>query len=322
MKRKEKAPTWIGVDLGGTKLLIGEMTTEGKLLRRKKWPSGYLTQEEALALIQRGLDEFLAESLPESSPRAIGVGMIGRIDNRKGIWMEVDTDRHTPIPVAEILSKQYGLPCFLDNDVRSATKAEMLFGYGKQTRDMIYINIGTGIAAGFVSDGRLISGAHFYAGEIGHTSSGIAQRARCFCGREDCVEPVASGLGLDQCARRLAPQYPDTLLQIPDDGTRVGADQIFALYDSDALCRTLTDNAAQAIANLIMNVLRSSDPDMIVLGGGVVADGFLFAKIKERLNPFTIRYVTKGIHLTGLNPSFIGLMGACSNAILGISPAL
>ncbi len=318
----EKQPTWIGVDLGGTKLLIGEMTTEGKLLRWKKWPSGYLTQAAALELIEHGLDEFLAEPLAESNPAAIGIGMIGRIDNQQGVWMEIDTARHTPTPVAEILTARYGLPCFVDNDVRSATKAEMLFGYGRSTRNMVYVNIGTGIAAGTVSDGRLISGGHFYAGEVGHTSSGIPLHAKCFCGRSDCVEPVASGMGLDLCARMLAPQYPDTALEIPQDGTKVRADKIFALYDTDPLCRLLTDNAAQAIANLLMNILRSSDPDTIVLGGGVVSDGFLFEKIKSRLNPFTIRYVTNGIHLTKLDPAFIGLMGACSNAIMGTGSAL
>lgn len=318
MESTVKPSTWIGVDLGGTKLLIGEMTTEGKLLRWKKWPSGYLTQVAALELIQRGLDEFLAEPLPESNPAAIGVGMIGRIDNQQGIWMEIDPDRCTPTPMAEILSKRYGLPCFLDNDVRSATKAEMLFGRGRHSRNMIYINVGTGIAAGSVSDGRLISGSHFYAGEIGHIASGIAFHAPCVCGRPDCVEPVASGMGLDLSARLLAPQYPDTALQIPaDKKIRVGADKIFALYDTDALCHQLVDNAAQALANLLMNVVRVTDPDTIVLGGGVVSDGFLFPKIMARVNPFTIRYVTNGIHLTELDPSFIGLLGACSNAIMG-----
>lgn len=322
MSNGNKQPTWIGVDLGGTKLLIGEITSEGKLLRWKKWPSGYLTQAAALELIQHGLDEFLSEPSDESNPAAIGVGMIGRINNQQGIWMEIDADRHTPIPMAEIFSKRYGIPCFLDNDVRSATKAEMLFGFGRHSRHMIYLNIGTGIAAGIVSDGKIINGSHFYAGEIGHTSSGLPLRTKCFCGRTDCVEPVASGMGLDLCARLLAPQYPDTLLPIPQDGSKVRADQIFSLYDSDPLCRLLTDNAAQAIANLVMNILRSSDPDTIVLGGGVVSDGFLFPKIKERLNPFTIRYVTNGIHLTELDPSFIGLVGACSNAMIGMNSTL
>ncbi len=65
-----------------------------------------------------------------------------------------------------------------------------------------------------------------------------------------------------------------------------------------------------ALANLIMNLTRMSDPEMIVLGGGIVSDGYLHTKILEKLNPTTMRFVTHGVVLTKLNPNFIGLIGA------------
>lgn len=318
MYNPNQPATYLGADLGGTKLLIGEMDGSGRLLRHRRWPSGPLTQAQALALIERGLDEFLAEEFPGSNPAAIGVGMVGRIDSRNGVWHEIDADRAEVIPAAQRLSDRCGLPCFIDNDVRSATKAEMLFGRGHTSRHFLYINVGTGIAAGVVTDGRLISGGHFNGGEVGHTSSGLPLHTGCCCGRDDCVEPVASGSGFDRCARLLAPRYPDTRLTIPQNGGRVSVKEVFALYDTDPLCRTLTDNAAAALANLIMNLVRVTDPDTIVLGGGVVSDGFLYPKIMERLDPHTIRFVTGGISLTRLDPSYIGLLGACSNAVMGM----
>lgn len=314
--------TYIGADLGGTKLLIGEMDQSGVLLRWKRYPSGPLNQQQALELIRRGLDDFLSEPTPGCSPCAIGVGMVGRIDNRTGTWHEIGPDRQEPLQIGDILSRRYAMPCFADNDVRSATKAELLFGRGQHSRDLIYLNIGTGIAAGFVSGGRLITGGHSNAGEVGHTASGIDLKAPCECGRPDCVEPIASGLGFDRCARILASQFPDTKLTIPADGSRVDVAEVFRLYDTDPLCRLLTDNAAQAIANLIMNLVRFNDPDTIVLGGGVVADGFLHEKILERLNPHTIRFVTNGIVLTSLDPRYIGLLGACCNALKGMEKEL
>ncbi|MDD4850846.1 MAG: ROK family protein [Gemmiger sp.] len=318
LQNHQQQTTYLGVDLGGTKLLIGEMNRQGQLLRSKKWPSGPLTQQEALGLIERCLDEFLASPLPGCRPAGIGVGMVGRVDNKTGTWLEIDTERSTPLPVGKILGERYGLPCFIDNDVRSATKAEMLFGFGRHTKDLVYINVGTGIAAGFVSNGQLICGGHFNAGEVGHTASGLPLHISCICGRPDCVEPIASGLGFDRCARTLASRYPDTKLHIPPEaaGTRVDVAEVFALYNTDRLCQVLTDNAAQAVANLIMNLIRFSDPDTIVLGGGVVSDGFLYEKVKAQLNPHTIRYVTNGIHLTALDPHTIGLLGACSNAVI------
>lgn len=314
----ETQGSFLGADLGGTKLMVGEMDRDGNILRAKRYPSGYLTQREALALIEDSIDDFLADRPGGPPLRAIGVGMIGRIDSRKGVWLQIDHDREEPVDMAAILSEKYGQPCFLGNDVRSAAKAEMLFGYGRDSQDWVYLNVGTGIAAGIVAGGRLITGGSFNAGEVGHTTSGIGFHAPCACGRPDCVEPVAAGVGLDRSARLLAKEYPDTRLHIPEEGV-IPAPEIFALYDSDALCKTVTDNAAAALANLIMNLVRFCDPDMVVLGGGFMSGDFFYRKVMDQLNPYTIRYVTKGIVRTELDPAMIGLMGAASNGIIGLN---
>lgn len=122
-------------------------------------------------------------------------------------------------------------------------------------------------------------------------------------------------MGLDLCARLLRREYPDTKLKIPESG-RVSAEEIFALYDTDPLCRTLVDNAAKALANLLMNLVRFCDPEKIVLCGGVMTGGFMLEKIRVNLNPFTMRYVTGGVTLSPIPPQGIGVMGACANAIL------
>lgn len=310
--------TYLGVDLGGTKLKIGESDLEGNLLWTREYPSGYLGQREALNLIESALDKALEERPADKRPVAIGLGLIGRIDSSTGTWLEIDHDRAEVLPISDSLQKRYGLPCFADNDVRSATKAEILFGRGKDYDNWIYINVGTGIAAAIVSKKRLITGGHCNAGEVGHSASGIDFHAPCACGRPDCVESVASGSGLDLCARLLAPQYPDTILAIPPVGTRISGAEIFSLYEIDPLCRTLTDNAAKALGNLIMNMVRFCDPELVVLGGGLMSTDFLYRKVLDRLNPFTMRYVTGGVVRTGLDPRNIGVMGACGNAIKGL----
>ncbi len=313
--------TYLGADLGGTKLMIGEADADGNLLWRREYPSGYLGQTEALKLIEDALDNALEGRSADKRPAAIGLGLIGRIDSSTGTWLEIDHDRAEVLPIAEILKKRYGFPCFADNDVRSAAKAEMLFGQGKNCEDWIYLNVGTGIAAAIVSNGKLITGGHCNAGEVGHSASGIDFHAPCSCGRPDCVEPVASGVGLDLCARLLAAQYPGTRLAIPPEGTRIGAAEIFSLYETDPLCKALTDNAAQTLANLVMNLVRFCDPELVVLGGGIMSTDFLYQKVLERLNSFTIRYVTGGVVRTGLEPRNIGLLGACGNAIKGLEDA-
>lgn len=127
----------------------------------------------------------------------------------------------------------------------------------------------------------------------------------------DCVETIAAGIGFDNCARLLKDRY-DTELHIPaGKGERVLISEVFALSKKgDPLCVALVDIAAEALANLIMNLVRFSDPDTVVLGGGIVADGYMHEKIMAKLNPITMRFVTNGVVITKLNPGFIGLLGA------------
>lgn len=322
MEISKKDATFLGVDLGGTKLLIGETDINGRLLRHKKYESGTLAQADALERIDECLADYMLSARPKNAgpPIAIGMGLVGRVDVRRGVWLGIDHKRTDEVDISEFFKAKYGVPCFIDNDVRSATKAEMTFGKGRHTKNMIYINVGTGIAAGIVSDARLIMGGHYNAGEVGHTASGVVQRAECVCGRPDCVEAIASGSGFDKCARAMAPLYKDSLLPIPPKGTRVDVCEVFNLYNDDAMCRAITDSAAQALANLIMNLVRVSDPDTVVLGGGVMSDGFLYHKVQELLSANTMRFVTNGVVLTQLDAAFVGLLGACSNAIIGMEP--
>jgi predicted NBD/HSP70 family sugar kinase len=304
--------TYIGIDLGGTKLLIGELDRNGNILRYKKYDSSFFNQQAALEVIKHDLDDYISSvGWIDRAPVAMGVGLIGRVDPDAGVWLQIDPKRTQPIPLAKELSDIYGIPCRIDNDVKSATRAERYFGFGQTTKNFIYLNVGTGIAAGFVVNGRQIRGSHFNAGEVGHTQVGVGIGIRCGCGRMDCVEKIASGAGLDACARMLASQF-DTQLHIPDNQEeRIQAKDIFALCEkNDPLCVHLVDNASQALANLIMNLVRVSDPDTVVLGGGLVSDGYLHARILEKLNPTTVRFVRNGVTITKLNPDFVGLLGA------------
>jgi len=101
-------------------------------------------------------------------------------------------------------------------------------------------------------------------------------------------------------------------LHIPEDeNKKIDVREVYSLYEQgDPLCMQLVENAAKGIAGLIMNLIRVSDPDTVVLGGGIVSSGFLYPKIQSYLNPTTIRFVKNGIVLTKLNADFIGLIGA------------
>lgn len=292
-------------------MLIGEMDNRGNILRYKQYASGYFNQQAALQIIKSSLDDYIRTvGWYDKRPVGMGVGLIGRVDPQEGVWLQIDPSRTHPISLAKELTECYGIPCFIDNDVKSATRAERVWGFGQISQNFVYLNVGTGIAVGIVINGRQIRGSHFNAGEVGHLRVGVNVGVKCPCGRIDCVEAIAAGIGFDNCARLLRDRY-ETSLHIPDKDERVQVSEVFALSQKgDPLCTVLVDNASEALANLIMNLVRVADPDTVVLGGGVVADGYMHGKILERLQPITMRFVTNGVVITKLNPGFIGLLGA------------
>lgn len=309
--------TYIGLDFGGTKLLIGEVDCNGKILGQKSYTTGYVNQQSAVELIQTSLTDYLnTVGTGGRQPQAVGIGMIGRVDTAAGQWLQIDTNRSDSINLTDVISSTFGYDCFISNDVKSATTAEQCWGYGRESDNFIYLNVGTGIAAGCVTGGKIIVGSHYNAGEVGHTQVGVHTGVKCCCGRTDCVEAIAAGVGFDSCARLLAPAHPDSALYIPTDGTRVDVRMVYDLYrQGDAFCRLLVENAATAIANLIMNLVRVTDPDTVVLGGGIVSDPMIYNMILERLHSGTMRFVTNGVVMTRLSASHIGLLGAAAVAM-------
>lgn len=310
--------TYLALDFGGTKLLIGEVDAGGHILASKRYSTGFVNQQSAVDIIRSALGDYLRSvGCGGRSPRAIGIGLIGRVDTTSGHWLQIDLDRSYPINLAYEISDTFGMPCYLSNDVKAATLAEQCWGYGRSSDNFIYINVGTGIAAGMVVGGNIIRGSHFNAGEVGHTQVGVRTGVRCSCGRTDCVEAIAAGIGFDKCARMLAEFYPDSaLLPEINAANRIEAKRIFELARlGDRLCSVLVENAALAIANLIMNLVRVSDPDTVVLGGGIVSDAMMYNNILSKLHKGTMRFVTNGVVLTRLNPEFAGLLGAAAVAL-------
>ncbi|MBO4884474.1 MAG: ROK family protein [Clostridia bacterium] len=308
MKPDEKC---LALDLGGTKLLVGIVSGAGEIMASRGYPSplaGGADQRDVAAGMLASLDDFLA-SHPLEGVTCMGAGVVGRVDNARGLWLEIDPRRCATVELARLLGERCGLPCRVDNDVRCALRAERLFGRGRGLDDFIYVNIGTGIAAGIVTGGHMVKGAHFNGGETGHVAVDISGDAQCPCGRTGCAEAIASGSGLDRRARALRSRYPRTRLTIPE-GAPCRAEEIFRLArEGDALCLRLAGDAAEAAAALIQNLVWTFDPEAVALGGGVVADPWMFDQIAQRLTEDCMRFV-HGIQLTSLDPRLTGLIGA------------
>jgi len=308
--------TVLAVDLGGTKILIGEVTPAGEILTSEKYPSTVVDQRSATEKIKAAIKNYLQQHSIQGDLIGIGMCVVGRVDTDRGQWMEIHPGLSDPIFLADEITQTFQLPCWITNDVSGAALAESILGIGQETGNFVYINIGTGIAARVVADHQLIKGGNFNAGEVGHMVVDMRSDDLCTCGRKGCVELFASGLGMHNQTVKFAPDYPNTMLTF-EEGKRVTFQELIGAYEAnDPLARKVVDQALQAVAALTMNLIRVSDPEAIIFGGGVMNDGWFLNHLVTFLNAKTIRFITKGMRVTTLNPNEVALKGAATLAFM------
>jgi glucokinase len=183
----------LGLDLGGTKLLARGVDRDGRVVYRRREPTGRaLRPAQALAL----LGDVAGDARRAlGGLDAVGVGFPGLVDHGRGyVRSSVMLDGWCDVPLAAELAARVGAPCAVDNDANTAALHE------RELRDasaLLFVAIGTGIGGALVLDGKLWRGAGGLAGEIGHVV--IARDGQpCDCGRRGCVNRYASGTALDR----------------------------------------------------------------------------------------------------------------------------
>lgn len=297
--------TCIAVDIGGTKMFIAEVREDGTIVGCKRYPTGKRDKEQIIELLECGIREYEAEIGWEAGkrPAQMGIGINGIIDPVGRIWKRLRPEE-PEIALAERMEKEFGVVCYIDNDVKAAVIAENQFGAGKGCKDMVYINVGTGLAAGIIANGKLIRGTDGFAGEIGFMN---------FTGGEGCrVELMASGMGIDYRAKELAEQYPDSLLRRKDKDVVSGWD-VFEMADQgDALANRILEDMIKMNGLMISNLTCVLSPEIVVLGGGLITNGRLLDKVIDAVSEKAKQHLEKGIVLTGLDPAYAGLIGAAA----------
>jgi glucokinase len=242
------------------------------------------------------------------------MGLVGQTKPSAGLWVRaMNLPIQSSVPIRRLLREKTGLPVSTDNDVHAATLAEQRWGMGKGLQNFVYLNIGTGLAAGLVCDGRLVRGAANYAGELGHMvvePGGIL----CACGQHGCLEPICSGAGILAQVRNGLREYPDSSLFRAARGGMLTASQVFQAAEAgDRLAARITGRAVQGLSIALTNLVNLVNPSAIFYGGGVVGDGWLMEKVSEFIFANCLvaaRHAMKGIWASRFDPEQVGLMGA------------
>jgi glucokinase len=259
----------LGIDLGGTKILSVCLDADFKVVGRDQRPTDAHAGPEVV--IQRMMESGWAAAVGRRL-LAVGVSAPGPSNPDLGI---VTTPPNLPgwrdVPLASLISKQMGLPAWIENDANAGAFAEHRIGAGRGSRHMIMVAAGTGIGGGLILDGRLYHGASGGAGEIGHMQLDTEGRP-CTCGRRGCLEALASGWALDLDADSLARAEPEgAVAQI---ARREGVDPNARILDlaaeaGDAAATEVLRRAGRFLGDGLTNLVNLFNPEVVVIGGSL-----------------------------------------------------
>jgi glucokinase len=303
------------VDLGGTKTYIAKGREDGEIEDVRRFTIDFSDQATVLRQLFESIDVYLLENcsgLP--TVRCIGIGLKGYADRSQGIWKSCMTiPKFSPVNITKMAYEKYGIPAVIDNDVRAATLAELYYGAGKQYKDFIYYNIGTGIAIGIVSDSKLIRGSTYYAGEIGHLitepDSDLYRG-----GNGGYLEEIASGAAILQQVKRGLAEYSRSGLKPAFESGTLTSHTVFTMAEQgDELAGKITGRVLKSIQISVVTITDIFNPEAIIFGGGVVADGLLLPKIKEYVYKYSLipsAQAVKDIRLSSLGADRVGILGA------------
>ncbi len=252
------------VDIGGTKIAIGMVTEDGRILAERECPSGEdLSLEEGLSQITTRLKESAREA--GGLLEGIGVGCTGPVNPFSGTLGRIDflPDWEDCNLVSE-LQEALGVTVALENDADAAALGELAWGAGQGAKRFIYVTVSTGIGVGMVFDGELYRGVDGSHPELGHHVIDPTGPL-CFCGAHGCWESLASGPALAKRAGR------DTALEACR-AAEAGDPQALSAVEREAFYLGL------GFANLVTLFV----PDVMALGGGVMQSRDLFWEAIER----------------------------------------
>jgi len=273
-------------DLGGTHLRAATVDQNGRIHSRFKQNTPQVADASAIVdAIVSAVREF--QKAGEIS--AVSLVVPGTVKVEEGAVVKApNLPCLDGFPLAAALTEQLGLPAILENDANAAAVGEMWQGAAVGCKTIICVTLGTGVGGGIILDGKLWRGVDGSAAEIGHMCVDPFGGVACTCGSRGCLEVFASATAIVRMTREASPRYPDSVLQGVDDLT---AEIIFeAGQQDDELALEIFRRMGVYLGIGLANLINILNPEIIVIGGGVVNGWALFEKhmhqqVEERAFP-------------------------------------
>lgn len=312
----------LGIDLGGTKLAIGLVTSEGKLIDEVITHQHVNKDCDGIVEDMENFAHVLLKKNGLSFSDIFGAGIVfpGHIKSPEGICITTSNLRagFKDYPLKDKIETRFGgIKVVVDNDANAQAYAEFMYGAGKGTTNMIFVTVSTGVGAGIIIDKKLYRGLTGTAGEIGHTVIDPHSRRQCTCGNYGCVMTSSSGMFLSSMAEDHLRNGVKSLQGITFENcqTAVTGESVkVGLSKSDPLSMAIMNESADTIGLALYNLHQLYNPEIFVLGGGLMNWG------KEYLDAIKAKFysMAEGMIFEPINivmsetGSDAGILGASS----------
>ena len=292
----------IGIDVGGTNIKIALISNKGEILYSNTFPTraemGYVY---TVSNIKQAINDLMTETKSnKSNIESIGFGFPGQIDYKNGV---VRNSTNVPgwnnVGIAEIIKSEFGIPAFIDNDVRCATLGELKYGAGKGAENLVCITVGTGIGSGLVLNGKLVRGASNAAGEIGHIKLSMNDGPLCGCGDFGCFEAYASGPSIVAMAEEYIKGGKSTMYREMANGSDITPYIVSKAAEAgDAVAIQIFKQIGHYLGIGLSSVINLLNPEKVIIGGGISAAGdLLFNPIRETINERAMKIARESVEI-------------------------
>jgi glucokinase len=313
---------WIvGVDLGGTNIVVGLLPIEGgEVLGLRSMPTdsgrgAKFVVDRINGMVEQAIAEVLAsEGGARDQIAGVGIGSPGPLDRRTGTVINTPNLGWRNFPLRDLISNAVHLPATLDNDANCATYGEWWLGAGRGTRALVGLTLGTGIGGGIVLNGEIFHGCSAVAGEIGHMTIDSNGR-RCKCGNYGCLEQYASGPAIALRAVEGIEAGAESVLEEMVNGRLedVTAATVYeATVQGDAYATEVMKDTAKFLGAGVASIINILNPEMVVIAGGVTRAGdTLFEPLRAEVRRRAFKPAVDACRIVpGTLPGSAGVVGA------------
>lgn len=246
------------IDAAQVRLAVADL--EGHILERLNLLIGSSrSAASVLSIVRTGLEALIARQPAVAAQRVISIAAPGRVDVELGVVLDAGNvfNWHN-VPIRKVLEAEFGLPVFVDNDVKMATLGEIHFGVAQGEKDVVLVRLDTGIGSGVVSNGRLLPGRHWAAGEIAHMVLDLSKAGQDWSARGYLESVVGSDRILTE-ARALGSDAASAI------------EFLVSARTSGGDLRKVFDRVVDHLGIAISNMICAYDPSLVVLQGGLLA---------------------------------------------------